>query len=234
MPTKRLTRLISNPKFLPKNKGLPSNEIEGFVLAGGASSRMGRDKAQLPFGKATFAERAAFALNAVTNKPIYIVGNLLTSDFPPEFKSKFRFLPDILTARENRRGAILGLHTVFANSNAPWAAILACDLPFASGELFERLTDLRAAEFDAVVPVQADGELQPLCALYRSEKCLPQIEKMLQENVWSVKKLLQRINPRLVEFAKIADLPGADHFFLNVNTPADYQLALTLEASTHR
>jgi molybdopterin-guanine dinucleotide biosynthesis protein A len=203
------------------------NDIEAFILAGGASSRMGRDKWRLRLGETTFIERAATALQSLTTEPITIVGN---SSFAESFRG-FRFLPDDVNPgnNENRRGAIIGLQTVFRNSGAKWAAILACDLPFASVDLMRHLAVLRTNECESVVPVQPDGRWQPLCALYHREACLPHIEEMIKENIWSVKELLCRTRTRLVEFAEIADLPGAESFFLNVNTPADYERALRIE-----
>jgi molybdopterin-guanine dinucleotide biosynthesis protein A len=202
------------------------NEIEGFILAGGASSRMGRDKSRLQLGETTFIGRAATALQAVTINQIVIVGG---SDFA-ESPNEFRFLPDdIKFGVENGRAAIIGLQTVFRHAKTNWAAILACDLPFASPQLFERLATLRTAEFEAIVPVQPDGRWQPLCALYRNTSCLPHVEEMLEENIWSVKELLYRIRTRHVEFAEIADLQDAERFFINVNTPTDYERALQIQ-----
>ncbi len=203
-----------------------TNNIEGFVLAGGASSRMGCDKAGLRWGDSTFIEHSAITLQTITTAPIAVVGGSETA----ESSAEFRFLPDAFEPNhENRRGAIIGLQTVFRNSNASWAAVLACDLPFVSGKLVERLAALRTNEFEAIVPVQPDGRWQPLCALYRSAACLPPVEKMLEENIWSVRELLGRIRTRLVPFTDISDLPNSERFFLNVNTPADYKLALRLK-----
>ena len=204
----------------------PIHDIEGFVLAGGASSRMERDKGHLQWGATTFAERAAEALQTIATKPVVIVGG---SGFDQSM-GKFRFLPDFKPDDETRRAAIFGLQTIFRNSNATWAAILACDLPFADHNLFARLATFRNADFEAVVPVQPDGRWQPLCALYRGAACLPQVEAMLTENTWSLKELLNRIRPRFVSWAEIGDLPNSESFFLNVNTPADYSLALCLKA----
>lgn len=208
------------------------DDIEGFVLTGGASSRMGRDKARLPFGEAAFFERAAAALRPLTTKPIVIVGG---AGFA-RLSESFRFLPDnsITGVKEHERGAIIGLQTIFKNSKTSWVAILACDLPFADSNLFQRLSDLRTDEFEAIVPVQPDGRWQPLCALYRSQACLAHAEKMIEENIWSVRELVSRIRTRRVEFVEISDLPNSERFFLNVNTPADYEHALHLKAADNQ
>ncbi|MER3461713.1 MAG: hypothetical protein C4342_01390 [Armatimonadota bacterium] len=103
--------------------------------------------------------------------------------------------------------------------------MLACDLPFVSGELFKKLASFDRKDFDAVVPVQQDLRAQPLCALYRRASCLPIVETMLAGDDWSLQELLRRVETRFVGFDEISDLPNSGHFFFNVNTPADYKTA---------
>jgi molybdopterin-guanine dinucleotide biosynthesis protein A len=106
------------------------------------------------------------------------------------------------------------------------AAVVACDLPFVTADLFERLAAFVAEnDFDAVVPVQPDGRAQPLCAIYKCAACLPPIEEMLRGDDWSLRNFHERINTRFVEFERLRDLPDSDFFFLNVNTPEDYLAA---------
>lgn len=199
------------------------SDIDGFILAGGANSRMRRDKAHLLLGGKTFAERAAISLSVVAApERLFVVGNVETNLFdlpilPDEFASE---------SAERKRGAIVGLHAALKNTKANWAAVLACDLPFASGELFERLASLRDEKLDAIVPVQPDGKWQPLCALYRRETCLPIVEKLICGDDWSLRNFLRLVKTRFARFEEIEDLPLADLFFFNVNTPEDYAAAL--------
>jgi molybdenum cofactor guanylyltransferase len=117
------------------------------------------------------------------------------------------------------------------NTTETWAAISACDLPFASSELFQRLALFRDEKFDAAVPRQTDGRPQPLCAFYRPEKCLPIIETMLCGTDWSLQNLLRQVRTRFIEFDEIGDLPNSELFFLNINTPEDYDRAQTAAAT---
>lgn len=190
---------------------------------------MKQDKAHLLLGGKTFVVRAASVLSAVVAAPerLFVVGNL------EENRSDLPILPDEFSGEggdERKRGAIVGLHAALKNTKANWAAILACDLPFASGELFERLASLRDEKFDAIVPVQPDGKRQPLCALYRREACLPIVETMIRGDDWSLRNLLRCVKTRFISFDEISDLRNAELFFFNVNTPEDYvaaQAALT-------
>ena len=203
-------------------------DIDGFILAGGASSRMKRDKANLLLGGKTFVERASSALSAVAPERLFVVGNL---------KGSFNGLPILSDEfaginNERKRGAIIGLHTALSNTKANWAAVLACDLPFVSRDLFQKLASFRDEVSNAVVPVHADGRPQPLCALYRAANCLPIVEEILNSGDWSLQNFLRRVETRYVRFDEISNLQRAEYFFFNVNTPDDYTAAQAALANT--
>ena len=185
--------------------------IEGFILVGGASSRMGTDKAQLHLDGQTFVERINSALNEVVAQTS-LVGALEESAPWP--------LP-VVADVYLKWGALGGVHAALCACRAPWAAVVACDLPFVTGELFVHLASLRE-NFDAVVPVQGDGRPQPLCALYRVEPCRKRAEELIAAGERRPRALLRAVETRRVAMAELADIEGAPLFFTNVNTPEDY------------
>jgi molybdenum cofactor guanylyltransferase len=187
-------------------------EVEGFILAGGASSRMGTDKARLELDGLNFVERIESALASITTRASLVGAVDKGAAWPG--------LP-VVSDVHVKWGALGGLHAALAACEAEWAAVVACDLPFVTGELFVRLTSLQE-NFDAVVPLQADGRLQPLCALYRVRTTLPRVEELIANGERRPRALLNLIQTRIVAFEELGDLPGADSFFLNVNTPEDY------------
>ena len=196
-------------------------EGEGFILAGGASRRMGEDKAQLRFDGQTFVERAAGALAAIVQR-ISIVSARHT-----DATWKWPRVADIY----KDCGALGGLHAALAHARAPWAAVVSCDLPFVTGELFTRLAALHTEAFDVIIPVQMDGRLQPLCALYDSRTCLERARQLLRSGELRLHVLLRQLRARRVLPDELADLTGAPLFFTNVNTPEDYALALAAHAA---
>jgi molybdopterin-guanine dinucleotide biosynthesis protein A len=198
--------------------------VEGFILAGGASRRMGVPKADLHLGGMSLAERSTRTLGAVCDK-IFIVGyggagniEVLKDVHPPNVG--------------NHRASLVGLYSALVNCRAPLAAVLACDLPFVSDELFGRLKEIALDDPNsaAVVPVQPDGRLQPLCAIYRAGVCLPTIRAALDSGDWRLQETVGRLKIQKVDFLEIAGLAGAKNFFFNVNTPADYETATRLIA----
>ena len=190
-------------------------DVEGFILVGGASRRMGTDKAALVIGSRTSLKRVADALSAVAS-PVTLVGARRSYD-----GVSLENVPDV----HERWGALGGIHAALIAAKKDWALIVACDLPFVTTELFERLKSFVDERSDAIVPIQSDGRPQPLCALYRRDACLREIEKLIAAGEHTPRALLANVRTRRVEFAELNDLPGGENFFLNLNTPEDLDAA---------
>lgn len=199
--------------------------IDGFVLAGGLSRRMGLDKSRLVLGGSTLLQRSASALRSISDR-VYAVG-ILAQD-----SDGLTAIPDeLVSSIETRRGSIVGLHSALKNATTPWVAVMACDMPFVSSEFFERLVSFIGDELDAVVPVQPDGRLQPLCALYRRNACLPIVEEMLATGEWKLQNLIGRVRTRSMGFEEFGDFMNSEMIFTNVNTPEEYEKAKALIGS---
>ena len=187
-------------------------DVEGFILVGGASSRMGSDKSQLVFGGQSAVERIAAELRTLAPRT-RLVGSRSTGSF--------QTIPDV----HERWGALGGIHSALGSCQTEWALIAACDLPFVTSSLFTRLCQLTGEAFEAVVPIQPDGRPQPLCAIYRCDVCSRETERLIAQGEHMPRTLLTKVRTRWVGFRELADLPGAEHFFFNVNTPKDYERA---------
>src|SRR4051794_16791944 len=110
-------------------------DLNGFIIAGGEASRMGRRKDLLTIGGRSFIFRASKALMPVTGGRVAIIGNIESGECE---RLGLRIIPDIEADQPeilSRRGSIIGVHTALFYSNSTWAAILACDLPFVSPSL---------------------------------------------------------------------------------------------------
>jgi molybdopterin-guanine dinucleotide biosynthesis protein A len=195
--------------------------IEGFVLAGGASSRMGLDKAFLKLGDRTIVEMAISALRAISEK-VSVVG---ARDVEP-LGSDIEILDDVLPRYwTHGKASIIGVYTALRKARAEWAAILACDLPFVDGRFMELLRRRISSDLDAVIPVQPDNRLQPLCALYRSKSCLKAVESMFRERELRLHNIAVRVRTQSLLQVEYKDLPGSENYFLNINSPDDYKVA---------
>src|SRR5688572_16357829 len=192
--------------------------IDGFILSGGQSRRMGRDKCELTLNGQTFVERISDRMAPVTSS-ITVVGRFAgqpgisqVADVYPEW------------------GALGGVHAALANCLSEWALVVACDFPFVTTNLFARMNELSAGS-DAVAPVQADGVPQPLCTLYRVDPCLAQAEQLIKSGERKPIALLQSVRTRWIDFERLSDLEGSGSFFYNINTPEDYARISTGESN---
>ena len=198
----------------------------GSILIGGKSSRMGEDKFSLILNGKTFLEIADETLRKAGIEQISVVVSEQTN-----LVENFQTVKDIYP----NRGALSGIHVALFNSKSDWAIVLACDYPFVSADLIEFLMKIAEAkpEFDAFAPIQSDGKIQPLCAVYKTETCRKILLEMLEnsDEKFSVRDFLSRVKTRYIEFAELSHLPNAEHFFFNVNTPEDFILATKLHES---
>lgn len=181
---------------------------------GGASTRMGTDKAALMLEGLTFVQRIADELAAVTNS-ITLIGN---DTEKPQLN-----LPTAPDVHKNW-GALGGVHAALSACRSPWSLIVACDLPMVRAELFAHLAGLRE-DFEAVAAIQKDGRPQPLAALYRCDPCLVRADQLIKSGERRPIALLQSVRTRWTPFKELQELTGAEHFFDNINTPQDYEQA---------
>lgn len=170
---------------------------------------MGTDKSRLTLEGQSFIERISETLLEVTSK-VSVVGQDC-------YDLKLESIADVYP----KWGALGGVQAALSSCQANWAMVIACDLPFVTTELCKRLIALRGS-YDAVVPTQKDSRPQPLCALYKVDPCLAQATQLIEAGQRRPLDLIERVNTRWVKFSELEDLPGADKFFVNINTPEDY------------
>jgi molybdenum cofactor guanylyltransferase len=172
--------------------------IPALLLTGGASSRMGAPKATLMVEGEAIATRAARLLTARCD-PVFEVGPGYTS------------LP---TVEEDppRQGPLAALVAGADALAGPGPLLLvACDLPFLSARLIDRLVDAPGA--GAVVPVDREGIAQPVCARY-SDAALDRARTLVAAGERSMRALL-----RDTEVTYLDDVDERD--LTDVDTPED-------------
>lgn len=186
------------------------------IQAGGKSSRMGQDKALMPFLGRPLIERqverisgAGAALLVITNRPeaYAFLGLPLTMDM----------LPGV--------GPLGGLYTALAAAATPLVTVVACDMPFLSRVLLQAQSEILLREdMDVVIP-RTDEGLEPLHATYRRETCLPAVHAALERGERKMISWFPDVRVREMPAAEIAQYDAQLHSFINVNRPEDYQAA---------
>ena len=186
------------------------------IQAGGESRRMGCDKALLPFLGQPLILRPLGRLARLADEV------LITSNHP----ENYRFLgltpiPDLLPGL----GALGGLYTALDAASHPYTAVVACDMPFASLELFAvELALLRETGADAVVPY-SDSGMEPFHAIYRAESCLPYIRSALEAGMRRVDTWFPAVNIHYLSRQESLPYDPTGLAFLNINTHEDLKAA---------
>jgi molybdopterin-guanine dinucleotide biosynthesis protein A len=190
--------------------------VSAAILAGGRARRFGgADKASLPLGRARIIDRQLAALSVVADD-IRIVAN----DRGRYAGLGVRVIPDVMP----EAGPLGGIYTALLDASHERVLILACDLPFVTAALLERLAveSGTGQEVDAVVPRSARG-LETLCALYM-RRCAGAARVRIERGDLKVAGLLADLRVR--ELGPEALAPYDDgSLFENVNTPHDHARA---------
>jgi molybdopterin-guanine dinucleotide biosynthesis protein A len=177
----------------------------GFVLVGGSSSRMGQDKASLPYRGKKLIEHIAAAVAEAAGSAT-LIG-------PPDRYRDLGF-PVVPDGRPGL-GPLTGIHTALCESPAAWNLIAACDLPAISGAFLKMLkAAAEASAADCLIPAGPSGQLEPLCAAYHS-RCRDTIGKALDRRVRKVTDGIAGLR------ISIWNVPESS-WFQNVNTPEEW------------
>jgi molybdopterin-guanine dinucleotide biosynthesis protein A len=187
----------------------------GFVLTGGESRRMGRDKALLELGGQPLVLRMAAKFRGVTSE-VYLVG-------APERYARLG-LP-VLADPIAGRGPAAGITAALRATEREWNLIVACDLPYLETRFLEFLVEVAAAEGDAeaVVP-QLGGRWEPLCAAYH-RRALPAFERVLAGVNYRIARALEALRVRAVTEKDLAKFAFSPRMFKNMNWSEEYEEA---------
>jgi molybdopterin-guanine dinucleotide biosynthesis protein A len=189
------------------------------IQAGGKSSRMGQDKALMPFRGVPLIQYVMECLAPITDEII------VTTNQPENYNFLgVPLFPDIRPGR----GALGGLYTALKSASYNLVAVVACDMPFASSAFFLEGTKLLSThEADIVIPRTEYG-YEPLHALYRRDACVPPIEEALDANKWKVISWFEKVNIHALTPGESARYNPDGLTFLNLNTPEDFAKAEVL------
>jgi molybdenum cofactor guanylyltransferase len=190
------------------------SRISAAILAGGRARRLGGvDKAALLLGGSRIIDRQLAILAGISDE-VLIVAN----DASRYAALQLPVVPDLIP----EAGALGGVYTALATARHEHVLLLACDLPFVTRALLDRLI-AEAGDDDAVVPRSSRG-LEPLCALYRT-RCAPELRERLERGERQVSAWVAGLRVREIDPAALEAYDPQGRLFANVNTPHDYARA---------
>ena len=188
------------------------DDCTGLVLAGGNSSRMGRDKTALEFNGQTLLQRTVELLQTVFPHVLVSVRSPRQDVAVPQVIDEY---PDA--------GPLAGLCAGLANVDTPWVFAVAADMPFLLPEVIRQLA-LRRKDVQAVVPV-IQGCPQPLAAFYATS-ALPEIQAFLAApGKHSLRGALERLAVCRVHESRLQGVDPGLRSFIDLDTPDDVAAA---------
>ena len=183
------------------------------IQAGGASSRMGEDKALKPFLGRPMIQRVIERLAPIADEII------VTTNRPEDYRFLgLRLTPDLKPGR----GALGGLYTAVASASQSLVAVVACDMPFASPTLLEAASRLMVQEEADVVIAKTEEGYEPIHAVYRRATCLPAIEAAIDSDQWKVISWFPKVKVRVLTSGELKQFDPDGLAFWNVNTPEEF------------
>ncbi|WP_371379972.1 molybdenum cofactor guanylyltransferase [Sporomusa aerivorans] len=183
--------------------------VSGIILAGGRSSRMGRDKTLLPFDNETLIERTVKKLINFTDEVIVASNSTAKYNF-----AGIREVPDLYPGM----GPLAGMHAGLLAARNQYSFIVSCDMPLFTIELAKYLLARREG-YDVIAP-ELKNCWEPLCAVY-SRNCIGAMEQCLQAGISKVYLFYPQVKVLKVAERELETVGNLEELFLNLNTPED-------------
>jgi molybdopterin-guanine dinucleotide biosynthesis protein A len=203
--------------------------VRGFILAGGASRRFGRDKALVEYDGEPLIGRLYRILQAVTAGNVRIIGDRVryahvgAQCIPDRWPGEGP-LGGIITALMATRAADA------ANAKSEQASpslIIGCDMPFLTADWLQYLASHAIASKAEVVVPESNYGLEPLCACWRVSAA-PALTRMFESGVRRVTDAMKQVPMEVLDAADWKRFDNLNRLFWNMNTPADYEEAIRM------
>ena len=192
------------------------NQLAAAILAGGLARRMrGANKATLRVGERRIIDRQLALLQRIAD-PVFVVAN----DREGFADLAVAVIPDLVPGT----GALGGIYTAIVSSPHPRTLVVACDMPFLSLPLLQRLACPTQA--DLLIPRSARG-YEPLCATW-TRAAAHAIRRQIDRGAFKAALLVEELRVEEIGPENLASDDPHGLCFVNVNTPHDYERAQEL------
>ncbi|HJY89198.1 MAG TPA: molybdenum cofactor guanylyltransferase [Candidatus Acidoferrum sp.] len=193
--------------------------ILGYVQAGGASRRFGRDKALVGFGGRTMLAQTTGLLASVCGEVIIVAAE---GQYPDA-------LVPLLADRWPGQGPLGGILTALQSSalrgtESIWNLIVSCDMPFLTRDWLEFLCQRAERSAAQVAVAESANGLEPLCACWKTTS-MPSVQAAFDSGVRKVSDAMKRLPMEVLDVSVWKRFDTKGRLFWNVNTPADYEEA---------
>lgn len=206
-------------------------KISGYVMAGGASSRFGVDKALVEIGGRPMLDRMMGLMRGVTPKLKIVAtaekyrefGIEMVADRWPGEGPLGGIITALLDAAADSAPTTSNQQLQVTSHNAgAWCLIVSCDMPFLTEDWLKFLTQRAESSTAEVVLPRSAGGFEPLCACWRPRAA----EALRQAFEQGVRKMMDGVREVKAEVLDEKDwkrFDTAGRLFWNMNTPSDYE-----------
>ena len=209
-------------------EGIPGQaQVGGFVLAGGGSTRFGRDKALARIGDEALLARLCAVMRGVT-PCVTIIGS----------REKYAaFGADCIADHWPGEGPLGGIITALhaaagTNSGREVNIVIGCDMPFLTSDWLTYLAQrAQASKAEVVTPKSAHG-LEPLCACWRASG-VEKLQRAFESGTRKVTEAMKHLTMEVLDETHWKRFDSADRLFWNMNTPGDYEEAKRILEAEH-
>lgn len=196
--------------------------ISAVILAGGLSSRFGKDKGLLQLAGKPLVKHVLNRINDVVDEKIVVVGCRQQVD---EYVKATDASTDVIADIVNAHGPLGGTMTGFERAHGEYSLLLPCDTPFVSRDVLSLLLEL-CAKRNACIPRWPNGYVEPLHAAYRTKPALKACNLALYAGKLDMKAMLNSLQcVRYVSTLVLEQLDAGLKTFFNINTPLDLKKA---------
>ncbi|MEW6579019.1 MAG: molybdenum cofactor guanylyltransferase [Chloroflexota bacterium] len=192
--------------------------LSAAIVAGGRSSRMGRDKSFVLLHGKPIIEHVLARVSALPVESVLLIANR---------RDDYAYLrlpthPDVFPDK----GSLGGIFSAVYHSPSEYTLVVGCDMPYLSDALLHHMASLleeRAGPYDVIVPVHSDHP-QGLHAIYR-KTCLAPIQADLEADRLKVIGFYSTVKVRYIQPIEYHDLDPDGLSFKNINTPEELERA---------
>lgn len=196
-----------------------------IVLAGGFSSRFGRDKGILELANKSLIRHIVDAISPIVNETIIVANSQeRIAKYTKFINEGVKFVVDVCKLQSPLIGALTG----FEVAHGKYSLLLPFDTPFVSKEVASMLFEL-CPNRAAVIPRWPNGHIEPLHAVYQTKPALKAAKIAVAEGKLDVRAIIEKLREvRYVSTLVIRQLDPELRTFFNINTCADLKKAMSM------
>lgn len=184
--------------------------VSAVILAGGRSSRMGTDKAELQWNGSTLIEHQVNKVRSLGIRDVVLSGYTKSVDGT-------RSAVDIFPGK----GPLAGIHAGLLAARNPHCLVLSVDVPLVPEETLSSLIRAHIAGENRITVLTHGTMTEPLIGVYE-RALVPDAESILRSDNTSVRVLFEKAGVSAYEYA------GNEALLFNCNTPSEYRALLQM------